>query len=154
MLEKKQIEKKRSSIGIITVSLVGVLAISQYEGFREEAYLDIGYGTTQDVKLGNTITKEEAQEVMQRELSVVYGKALTSCVKVPLYQYEYDAYISLAYNIGTSNFCKSTLVKKLNTRDYPAACKEILRWDFAKGKKIKGLTKRREQEFKMCIGGK
>ena len=60
--------------------------------------------------------------------------ALKTCVTVPLAQHEYDAYVSFAYNVGPRAFCQSTLVKKLNTQDYPGACQELLRWRFFQGK--------------------
>jgi lysozyme len=60
--------------------------------------------------------------------------------------------VSLSYNIGTGAFCNSTLVKKLRTYDYEGACKEILRWDKFKGEPLKGLTHRRQREYKLCMG--
>jgi lysozyme len=78
--------------------------------------------------------------------------AMKTCVHVPLYQYEYDAYISLEYNIGSGAFCGSTLVKKLNAGDYDGACREILRWDKFKGRPLPGLTARRHREYEQCIG--
>jgi lysozyme len=78
--------------------------------------------------------------------------AIKKCVVVPLHQYEYDAYVSLSYNIGSGAFCSSTMVKKLNAQDYAGACQEILRWDRAKGRVVKGLTNRRQQEYQKCIG--
>ena len=77
---------------------------------------------------------------------------MKSCVKVPLSQNEYDGFVSLTYNNGGQAFCNSTLVKKLNTYDYEGACKEILKWDKFRGKSLKGLTKRRVQEYKQCSG--
>jgi lysozyme len=74
------------------------------------------------------------------------------CVKVPLHQYEYDAYLSLTYNIGEGAFCRSTLVRKLNAGDYEGACKQILRWNNFQGRPLRGLTIRREKEYAMCIG--
>ena len=78
--------------------------------------------------------------------------ALKQCVKVPLHQYEYDAYISLSYNIGSKAFCGSTLVKKLNAGDFDGACQQVLRWDRFKGKPLAGLTKRRQAEYEQCKG--
>ena len=77
---------------------------------------------------------------------------IRQCIKVPLYQHEFDAYVSLAYNIGAKNFCGSTLIRKLNAGDYAGACSEIKRWDKAGGKTLPGLTKRRHQEYQMCMG--
>ena len=71
---------------------------------------------------------------------------------MPLHQHEYDAFLSLAYNIGPGAFCGSTLVRKLNAEDYAGACAEILRWDKAGGKTVAGLTKRRQAEYRQCMG--
>jgi lysozyme len=78
--------------------------------------------------------------------------ALSRCVTAPLHQYEYDAFVSLSYNIGASAFCGSTLVKKLNSGDYAGACAEILRWDKFQGKPLRGLTLRRQSEYELCTG--
>lgn len=72
---------------------------------------------------------------------------------VPLTQGEFDAYVSLTYNIGAGAFCKSTLVKRLNAGDYAGACAEIKRWDKMGGKVLRGLTARREREYQMCVRG-
>ena len=111
----------------------------------------IGFGTTGGVKLGDKTTPVKA---LERALTDVnsFEDALKKCVTVPLHQYEYDAYISLSYNIGSSAFCNSTLVKLLNSGNYEEACKQILRWDKFQGKPLRGLTIRRQSEYKQCIG--
>lgn len=78
---------------------------------------------------------------------------MRQCVRVPIAQGEWDAYTSLAYNIGAGAFCGSTLARKLNAGDYAGACKQILRWDKQKGRVLRGLTRRRNAEYKLCIGG-
>jgi lysozyme len=80
---------------------------------------------------------------------------MKACIgDVPLHQHEWEAYISWAYNVGSSAACKSTLVKKLKSRDYAGACKELLKWDKFQGKTLAGLTKRRQDEYRQCIGVK
>ena len=150
---------------IATLSLTGAVGlIAGYEGFSSTAYLPtpddvptIGYGQTQyadgsKVQMGDTISKAEAQRQLQIITRQKYADALGKCVKVPLSQNEYDAYVSLAYNIGTGAFCGSTLVKKLNAGDYAGACSQILRWNKQKGKVLKGLDIRRRKEYKLCLG--
>lgn len=139
------------------VSAVAVSAICGFEGYREYAYRDavgvptIGYGTTKGVKMGDTTTRQEAKEFVVRDASVM-ARQMQSVIKVPLYQHEWDSLVSLVYNIGIGNFKKSTLLKKLNRRDYSGACSQIKRWVYAGGKKLKGLERRRESEYQMCIG--
>lgn len=151
--------KKRLAIGALSLSATGLLALAGYEGFRNEAYIPVpgdvptvGFGSTEGVKLGDKITVEEGLERLYRDVGVVES-AIARCVKVPLTQGEYDAYTSFAFNVGGSAFCSSTLVKKLNSGDYPGACAELKRWGYADGKVLPGLVERREREFQMCMGG-
>ncbi len=148
----------RTRIAALVLSALALVGIASHEGYTDKAVIPIpgdvptiGFGTTGGVKLGDKTTPVQA---LQRTMKDIQAKesAIKKCVKVPLYQYEYDAYISLAYNIGTGNFCSSTLVKKLNTQDYAGACKEILRWNRAQGRVVKGLTVRRQQEYAQCTG--
>lgn len=148
----------RTSIVALCVSAVCLVGIAGYEGYRGEAYRDvtgiptIGYGDTAGVKIGQKTTPDRALVQLLASANKHAG-AVRQCVKVPLYQHEFDAYVSLAYNIGPAAFCGSTLVKKLNTgRQYAEACKEILRWNKAGGQVVPGLTKRRQTEYRMCMG--
>ena len=136
-----------------------LVALAAHEGFSDRAYIPvpgdvptIGFGTTENVKMGDKITPIRALERALTDVQRFEG-ALKQCVKVPLHQHEYDAYISLSYNIGSGAFCGSTLVRKLNTGDYAGACAEILKWDKFKGQPLRGLTIRREKEYKQCIAG-
>ncbi len=153
------IDRKRSAIAGIVLSASALVAIVTHEDYSDTAIIPvpgdvptIGFGTTEGVKPGDTIT---APRAVARALADVqkFEGALKTCVKVPLAQYEYDAYVSLSYNIGSSAFCGSTLVKKLNAGDYAGACQQILVWDKFKGKPLRGLTTRRQAEYKTCIGG-
>jgi lysozyme len=147
----------RVKIAALTLSASALVGIAGWEGFKGNAYQDIvgiwtiGFGTTAGVKKGQTIDPVKA---LQRKLDDVkkFEGALKQCVKVPLHQHEYDAYLSLAYNIGPTAFCNSTLVRRLNEEKYDLACREILRWDKAGGKAVRGLTLRREAEYRQCMG--
>ena len=111
----------------------------------------IGFGTTGGVKLGDKITPPKALERALRDVTKFEG-AIKQCVTVPLYQYEFDAYASLAYNIGPTAFCNSTLVKKLNAEQYAEACAEISRWNRQGGRVLQGLVTRRAAERAQCEG--
>jgi lysozyme len=147
----------RTKIAALSLSATALVGIASWEGFVGQSYQDIvgvwtiGFGTTEGVKKGQTIDPVKA---LQRKINDVqkFEGALKQCVNVPLHQYEYDAFLSLAYNIGPGAFCGSTLVRRLNQGDYDAACKEILRWNRAGGKVVQGLTNRRQAEYKQCIG--
>jgi len=101
--------------------------------------------------MGDTTTPERALVRLLDDANK-FEQAVRRCAPVPMHQYEFDAYVSLTYNIGENAFCKSTLVKLLNQQKYEEACQQILRWDKFKGRALPGLTKRRQEEFKQCLG--
>ena len=140
------------------LSAAVLVGIALEEGFTSKAVIPvpgdvptIGFGTTEGVKRGDVITPERALVRLLQDADK-FSEGVKKCAGVPLYQYEFDAYVSLSYNIGTGAFCNSTLVKRLRTYDYEGACKEILRWDKFKGEPLKGLTHRRQREYKLCMG--
>ena len=148
----------RRLIAALALSATGLVGIVAHEGYTDRAVIPvkgdvptIGFGTTGGVKMGETITPPKA---LARALTDVqkFEGALKQCVTVPLHQHEYDAFVSLAYNIGEGAFCRSTLVRELNKANYLGACREILRWDYANGQRLPGLTKRREAEYRQCLG--
>jgi len=148
----------RSNIAAIALSATALVGLVTYEGFRGDAHIPVpgdvptyGFGTTSGVKLGDTIDPVTALARVLTDINKFEG-ALKQCVTVPLAQNEYDSFIQLSYNIGSSAFCSSTLVRMLNAGDYAGACRQILRWDRFKGKPLRGLTIRREKEYKLCIG--
>ena len=148
----------RNQIASLSLSAAALVGIALHEGYRDTAYTPVpgdvptlGFGTTEGVKPGDKITPPQALARALTDIQKFEG-AIKQCVTVPLHQFEYDAYTSLAYNIGSTAFCSSTLVKRLNAQDYPAACAEILRWDKFKGQPLAGLTKRRKQENAQCLG--
>lgn len=160
--------RTRTALAALTLSAAGLVAIVTPEGYTDHAVVPvkgdvptIGFGTTGGVKMGDTTTPPKALARALMDVQKFEG-AIKTCVKVPLHQYEYDAYTSLAYNIGPTAFCKSSLVNKLNTEDYSAACNEIMRWAYYKGKNCAapenarfcgGLATRRQAEYQQCTGG-
>lgn len=148
----------RYAVSSLVVSAAALIGIAVSEGYRGEAYVPvkgdvatIGFGSTGGVKMGDKTTPERALVTLLKDVDH-HANGIKACIKVPLYQHEFDAYTSLAYNIGVNAFCKSTLAKKLNTGEYASACAEILRWDKFRGKPLKGLTLRRQAEYKTCMG--
>jgi lysozyme len=158
----------RSLIAALVLSAAGLVGIAVDESYTARAIPDpvkgtavptIGFGTTGGVRMGDTTTPPKALGRMLTDVQQFEG-ALKRCVTVPLHQYEYDAYINLAYNIGGSAFCGSTLVKKLNAQDYSGACDAILKWRFvgnvdcsAPGnRQCPGLWARRQRLHQQCMG--
>jgi lysozyme len=149
----------RTVIASLVLAASTLVGIASYEGYSDRAYTPIpgdvdtiGFGSTGGVKPGDTITPQRAL-VRLLDDAGKSEKAVKGCVTAPLYPYEFSAFVSLAYNIGDTAFCRSTLVKKANAEDYAGACQEILRWDRARGRQVPGLTKRRQAEYKQCMGG-
>ncbi len=149
----------RRSVAALSLSAAALVGLALHEGYRGEAYIPvpgdvatIGFGTTAGVKMGDRITPEKALARALTDAQKFEG-ALKQCVKVPLHQHEYDAYIQFSYNVGSTAFCGSTLVRKLNALDYEGACKELLRWTKAGGRELPGLVKRRQAEYQLCRGG-
>ena len=139
----------------------GMKLLEQFEGLRLEAYLDsagiatIGFGTIKypngsKVKLGDKITKAQAKEYKLHDLKE-FENTVNTFVKAPLNQNQYDALVSLSYNIGSNAFKNSTLLKKLNSGDYKGAAEQFLSWNKAGGKKVQGLVNRREAERKLFL---
>lgn len=143
---------------LLALSASALVGIAVHEGYRGEAYEPvkgdvptIGFGTTEGVEMGDRITPERALVRLLQDANK-FEKAVRRCAPVPMHQYEFDAYVSLTYNIGEGAFCKSTLVKLLNQQKYEEACQQILRWDKFKKRPLPGLTKRRQQEYEQCLG--
>jgi len=147
-------------LGIATdemhVSPSGVDLICNFEGLRLKAYDDgvgvwtIGFGTTKypngiRVKKGDTCTLDQAKAYMQNDLKS-FEQTVNNTVKVPLNQNQFDALVSLAYNIGSTAFKNSTLVKRLNEGNYKAAANQFDVWVNAGGKRMQGLVNRRAAE--------
>lgn len=149
----------------IVVAASTIAAIAVHEGYRHRAYDDgagvqtIGFGsTTRDdgspVRPGDTITPEHALLRLARDADRIWREAAACIGDVPLYPHEAAAFQSLAYNIGAPAFCRSTLVRRLKQSppDYAGACREILRWTRAGGVEWPGLVKRRQTEYRQCMG--
>lgn len=139
------------------ISKQGLDLIKQYEGFSAAPYLcpaevwTIGYGHTQGVNAYTIpITEDTAEQYLLEDVACAED-AVSELVCVSLEQSEFDALVSLVFNIGESNFRRSTLLKKLNTEDYESAANEFLRWVFGGGRKLKGLEKRRKTEREMFL---
>lgn len=132
----------------------GIDLIKQFEGYSSKAYPDpatggapwtIGYGTTKGVKPGMVITAEQAEKMLRDDVAK-FESGVSSLITAPTTQGQFDAMVSLAYNIGLGNFGKSTLLKKHNARCYTCAADQFRVWNRANGKVMNGLTKRRAAE--------
>ena len=128
----------------------GLNLIKEFEGLRLKAYIPlkgdvptIGWGHTKGVKMGDKITKAQAEKFLKQDIAPTVA-AVNRAIKVPVTQNEFDACVSLAFNVGITAFSKSTLVKRINQTPL-----EFLRWNKFRGKPLAGLTRRRKAEMKL-----
>lgn len=144
-----------------TTSQTGVTLIIGFEGLRTKSYDDgvgvwtIGYGTTRypdgsKVKPNQSCTVDQAQAYFKHDL-IEFEDTVNSSVKVQINQNQFDALVSLAYNIGSKAFRGSTLLKKLNSGDYQSAADQFLVWRKAGGKVLDGLVRRRNTERELFL---
>ena len=135
-----------------------ISTIKKHEGLRTHAYLDavqvptICYGSTSKVFLGQTATLAECEERLVQDATYA-GKGVAKGVRVRLTQGQYDALVSFVYNVGETQFYRSTLLKRLNAGDCLGAANEFSRWVFAKGKRLRGLVQRRADERRAFMEG-
>ena len=133
--------------------------IAEHEGLSLEAYPDpgtggepitIGVGHTGGVKLGDTITKDQAIDFLAADL-LSAERTVDEAVKVPLSQQEFDSLVSFVFNVGAGAFRSSTLLKLLNVGDRRGAADQFLRWTKAGGRDLPGLVRRRADERKWFL---
>ncbi|MFX4209276.1 lysozyme [Aliarcobacter butzleri] len=146
------------------ISNKGLELIKEFEGFSANAYLcpakipTIGYGNTfwedgRKVKIGEQISKAKALELLEFLANKDFADKIFTLLKVEVNQNQFDAMVSLTYNIGIGNFIKSTLLKKVNAKDFIGASDEFLKWDKSGGKQLLGLTRRRQREKELFLRG-
>jgi lysozyme len=128
------------------------------EGCRLEAYQDqagkwtIGYGCTGEAIVpGLVISQAQADDLLRTQAQSAI-RAINRFVMVPITQNQFNALVSLCYNIGRGNFMCSTLLRKLNDGDFRGAAKQFLvwdkRWDPKQQARVedRGILARRERE--------
>ena len=135
----------------------GLALIKKFEGCELKAYQcsagvwTIGYGHTKDVEEGDTISKDQAEEMLVEELHE-YENYVNEYVNVALSQNQFDALVSWVYNLGPANLKSSTMLKVLNDGKYEDVPYQMKRWNKAGGKVLDGLVRRREAEALLYQG--
>jgi len=143
-----------------TVTRDGALRVRHVSGPQYlRAYSDvvgawtICDGDTLGVRQGMVETEAGCQARLERQL-VNHARPVLSCVPgLKDRPNQLVASVSLAYNIGTSGFCKSTAAREFNAGRWRAGCDAFLRWNKAGGRPIAGLTARRQRERALCLKG-
>lgn len=151
------------------ISENGLSLIKSFEGKYYEGYLcpagvwTIGYGHTGETlgrpsPKGMRISDADIDNLLKKDMTS-FEKAVLRSVTVPLKQHQFDALVSLAFNIGAGNFATSTLLKKLNKKDYDGAAEQFLVWNKITNPQTKkkevsnGLVRRRQAERHMFLTG-
>lgn len=104
------------------------------------------------VAVGTKFTPEQCTDMLKKSL-VKYADAIAKCIKVPISDKEYAAYISFSYNVGTAGACRSSAFAALNRGQHSEACGLLMNWTKAQGRIVKGLVNRRNAERKLCLEG-
>lgn len=134
-------------------SKAGIDLIKQFEGCRLKAYrcqagvYTIGYGHTKGVTPGMTITPQQAENLLQHDLAAF--ELAVDGIGAPLTQGQFDAAVSLCYNIGTRAFTNSTVASLIKADPQPRPELETAwqSWRIAAGKVSNGLLARRAKEY-------
>lgn len=137
-------------------SSTGLALIKHFEGLRTKAYRDgggvwtIGYGHTAAAgapipRAGMEITAQDAMDILARDLGQ-YERGVSAALKRSPTQNQFDAMVSLCFNIGIKAFTGSSIVRYFNEGNTKKAAERFLAWNQDNGKVIPGLTRRREAE--------
>lgn len=136
------------------INQAGIDLIKEFEGLRTKAYKDpvgiwtIGYGHTETAKRGMTVTPEQAEDLLRRDLYTAES-AVNRLVTVPLSDNQFAALVSFVFNVGEGAFRGSTLLRRLNAGNYGAVPDQLKRWNRAGGRVLNGLVRRREDEARL-----
>jgi lysozyme len=146
------------------ISDEGIRLIKRFEGVKHRPYRDciglwtvgighlIGDGKQLPDSYNRTFTESEVDELLRKDL-VRFERSIGMLIKVPLRQCEYDSLCSFVFNLGCGTLQRSTLRQKLNRGDKEGASKEILKYNKAGGKIVKGLVTRRNDEYQLFLRG-
>jgi len=145
--------------GGAAIALALAALVRPWEGRELVPYKDIvGVWTVCEGVTGKAVipgrryTDPECDALTQTALGAHY-RGVAECIKRPLAVHEMAAIVSWTYNVGVGAACGSTLIRKVNS-GLPASiwCPELLKWNKAGGREVRGLTNRRKAELEVCLG--
>ena len=145
-----------------TYAMIAASLAVPFEGLYTRAYHDklahglptVCYGMTKydrPVKMGDEYTQAQCEAFLAEDL-VKYHDQIFHCIHVKLTDEEWGATTDLAYNVGSGTVCKSTVVKLFNKGEHAMACNYIAAYNKASGHVVRGLTRRRDAEIRVCKG--
>ena len=149
------------------LTMAGAKLIQHFEGCLKEhegnykAYKcpagvwTIGWGSTHHgghgIDATTKWTRAQCDAAFRKDMEA-FERAVRKLVTVPLTAHQFDALVSFTYNCGEGNLAKSTLLKKVNNKEFETASKEFIKWNKAGGKVMPGLTRRRKSEALLFQG--
>lgn len=159
-MNDKSSRKPKPITGAAAALIAAVIALSvgiiaPWEGRSLDPYRDIVgvwtvcYGSTNAPM--RTYTADECGAMLETEVGT-YLAGVSQCIAAPVTTNQLAAITSWTYNVGIGAACGSTLIRQLNAGE-PAAvwCKQLLRWNRAGGREVRGLSNRRQAEYEVCI---
>lgn len=150
----------RTGIGASAAAAIALAStlIVPWEGRELRAYRDIVgvpticYGETRGVRMGDIATPAECDSMLAQAVAE-FDLAIRPCLPPVLPDKTRAAFISAAYNIGSSAFCKSSMSRRALAGQLQDACDALLLWNKAGGRVVKGLVNRRNAERRLCLEG-
>jgi len=155
----------------MTMSDHGKRLLAQWEGFERNVYLDVaglptigvGHLLTKDelsserIVIGGDaidytlgLTDQQVYDLLGQDLEQ-FERVVNDSVEPDLAQNQFDALVSFAFNVGGGAFRQSTLLKRLNARDFADVPSQLRRWIRSGGRIVQGLVNRRENEIKLWL---
>ena len=145
----------------MTVNQTTIDLIAKWEGCKLKAYKDVagiwtvGYGLTSragfiDVGPDTELTQEEADWYLEKVVDDFANK-IRPMIAAPINENQFGAFVSLAYNIGTGAFSRSSALKHFNAGRTELVPDAMRMWKKAGGKIVQGLINRREDEIRLFI---
>lgn len=127
----------------------GGKSVGEHQSFDPKGVNTVCYGHIEDVKIGDTYTKIQCEEMLAKDLPR-YEAQVEKCIHVAMPGYRHAAVLSFDYNVGGGALCKSSVARYINAGEWQKGCDALLLYDRAAGKVLPGLVKRRQSERKMC----
>ena len=151
---------RKAGIGLTAAGGLAIALVGGWEGLKLSSYRDVigvwtaCYGETRGIKPGMRFTKAQCDTMLIDGLED-FEAGMRACLTRPdaIPEKPYVAFLSLAYNVGTGTFCRSSVAKKANAGDLRGACDALMLYVNAGGRRIQGLVNRRTAERKLCLEG-
>ena len=143
------------------VTDVGLALIKRFESFSATVYIcpagypTIGYGHVvldeERDRFARGIRGDEAEDLLRRDAGVA-ERAVLQLITVPLTDGQFDA-LTFAFNLGGGALQRSTLRRNVNRGEHALVPAEFMKWVWAGGRKLKGLSRRRQAESRLYTFG-